>query len=410
MVRINPSEWRLGRGCLAAAVLGYGAGFGSFVFSSSQFIDPMRQEFGWTAGEAAFLPISLLVLAFLYPVTGRFTNAYGPRLLSVSGLIGFVICFVLLATLPLTVPRLRLIALCLGVSSAAAGTVPFGRAVVSWFRDNPGFALGISGSGATLGGVVGIPLTSYLIAHYGWRAAYLGIAAIITVVAIPVVWSFLALNPTGARGVSSADESAGPKKEDKGARWWADARFWLLSATVIFSGFAIGIYLNHLSPILIRLGFDIQTASVLGSIFAFTTFFGRMCIGFLLDRGFPQIVAASCLLMATMGAVIITHFAAGYVIITGLSVVLIALAYGAEADLAAFFALRFFGEARFSATFSILATFIALAIAAGGVLSSRIVDLYGTYHMAMNAAALAFALATIAMTMMGLLIARRSCG
>ena len=134
MAEPSKSEWRLGGSALAAAIVGYGAGFGLYFFTANLFIEPMRAQFGWSATEATFLPISAVVLAVLFPVSGWLVDRFGPRFLAIVGLLVFALCFVLLATVSLSVPIVRGIAVLLGGASAAAGAVPFGRSVASWFK------------------------------------------------------------------------------------------------------------------------------------------------------------------------------------------------------------------------------------------------------------------------------------
>lgn len=401
--RVLP-PWKDGAWCLIGAVIGYAVGFGFFMFSANLFIEPMRAEFGWSSTQATFLPISSLVLAAMFPLSGKMADRFGPRLLAMAGLSGFALCFLLLATLPLTVTILRIIAVMLGICCAAAGAVPFSRAVVSWFQRDAGLALGLTGSGATLGGVVGVPLNAMIISEFGWRAAYMTMAALVLVIGLPFVAKFLLLSDGDERAPSSRqgqEEGAA----GAGSLPLSDPRFWLLGGAVTCSGLSIGIYLNHLQPILRESGFSLTSAAVLGSIFAAATFGGRIAAGFLLDRIFPLLVAAGCLSLAAVGAAIIPGAALPAMPVFGLALLLIGLAYGAEADFAAFFALRFFGLPRFSFTFGTLAMMIALALAIGGFLTARSADIHGNYRLAVALGPAGFACAAAALLVLARLSA-----
>ncbi|WP_147417616.1 MFS transporter [Sphingomonas cavernae] len=72
----GPSEWKSGARCLVGAIAGYATGFGFMYFSANLFIQPMREEFGWTASEATFLPITTLVMALLFPVSGHLVERF----------------------------------------------------------------------------------------------------------------------------------------------------------------------------------------------------------------------------------------------------------------------------------------------------------------------------------------------
>lgn len=393
--------------CLMSAILGYAVGFGFFMFGANLFIEPMRAEFGWSSTEATFLPISALVLAIMFPISGKIADKWGPRRLALAGLLGFAICFLLMATLPLTVGLGRVVAVGFGISCAAAGPIPFSRAVVGWFPKNAGFALGLTGSGATIGGVIGVPLNVMLIAEYGWRSAYLAMAALVLLVGIPLVAVFLKVNRAEQRSPESinSDRSREDANPNSTSLPIGDARFWLLGFALTCCCLSIGIYLNHLQPILKESRLPIASAALLGSLFAASTFGGRIAAGFLLDRMQPLLVAIGCLTLAAIGAAIVP-FAPGLGLpFFALALILVGLAYGAEADFAAYFSLRFFGIERFSFTFGTLAMMIALALAIGGFATARSVDLSGNHDIAILFGPVGFGLAAITMLILSQLTA-----
>jgi MFS family permease len=394
------SEWQRGGPCLASAIVGYAAGFGVFMFTASLFIDPMRSEFGWTTSQATFQPISLLVLAILLPLAGRLSERLGPRLLVMVGLAGFAACFLMLALLPLSVTVVRIVAVALGICCAAAGTVPFGRAVVSWFRRNAGFAIGLAGSGSTLGGVVGVPLCAIMIDQLGWRMAYVGLACIVLLIGLPLVYFFLRPSDED-RNQGRNTESRTEIGEVTASLPIGDVRFWVLIIALTCSGLSIGLFLNHLRPILAEAKFSLTAIALLGSSFSVATFVGRIVAGFLIDRALPVLVATGCLTSGMLGTLLLALQATPSIPLTALALILVGLAYGAEADFAAFFTLRFFGLTRFSVTFGTMVMMIALALAAGGYAAASSVDIYGTYRPAVVLAPVGFGLAAILMLCVG---------
>ncbi len=387
------SEWRRGGMCLAAAIIGYAAGFGFFMFSANLFIEPMRNEFGWTVSEATFLPISSVVLAVCFPISGKLVDIFGPRLLASLGLAGFALCYLLLASIPLSVPVLRAIAVLFGICCALAGAVPFGRSVASWFEKNVGLALGLAGSGSTLGGVIGLPFSSMLIAQFGWRSAYLGMAGVALLVGLPAILLFLRTRKHSGETAPGRDDET--PLEERASLPLSDERYWLLAAALAFCCVPIGIYLNHVQPILSGSGFDLASATALGSFFALATFGGRILAGFLLDRLVPRLVAAGCMALAALGAFLIMQWAGPAFPVFAIALILIGLAYGAEADFAAFFTLRYFGLARFSMVFGTLAMVIAFAVAFGGFIAAKSADTFGNYDLATSLAPAGFAVAAL---------------
>jgi MFS family permease len=183
--------------------------------------------------------------------------------------------------------------------------------------------------------------------------------------------------------------------EERASLPLSDERYWLLAAALAFCCVPIGIYLNHVQPILSGSGFDLASATALGSFFALATFGGRILAGFLLDRLVPRLVAAGCMALAALGAFLIMQWAGPAFPVFAIALILIGLAYGAEADFAAFFTLRYFGLARFSMVFGTLAMVIAFAVAFGGFIAAKSADTFGNYDLATSLAPAGFAVAAL---------------
>ena len=81
---------------------------------------------------------------------------------------------------------------CLGVATIP---VTHSRVVANWFDRKRGLALGVASMGVGFGAFLGPSLAQFLIDKLGWRLAYLGLAALPLLIALPVVAMFLIGRP-----------------------------------------------------------------------------------------------------------------------------------------------------------------------------------------------------------------------
>ena len=369
------SEWRTGWPILLISTIAYGNGIGMFLLSSSSFIRPVKDAFGWSTGQAVIAPISSITMAILFPFVGRLIDRWGARPFAIGGLAGLVVCYSALAMCPANIVIYRALALVIGLCLVACGPITFARGVGSWFAFNRGAALGILISGLSVGGVLGIPFAGFMIEHYGWRKAYFGLAASVVVVGLPLVVAFF--RERGGAPCTTSKPATGNSLSET----LKDSRFWLLLSSFIFAALPIGVFSNHLVPILIGRGFPLQEAVSLGAIFAGSIGIARIGIGILIDRLRDFIVAGTCIIAAGLGAFALFHPTGQYVFQQAQAMIfLLGLAYGAEGDLAAYFTLKLFGLKAFSAIMGCLAAAIGLGTAVGGFVGSVVADQAGGYE------------------------------
>lgn len=164
---------------LAGATIGLIGGFTTTFFAtSSQFVRPITQEFGWGRAElSVVIVLAMLGSAFAAPPAGRLVARYGPRpVVAASGMF-LAAGLALLSAAPASQGYFALVALLTGVLAVGTTPVELLAAVPRFFDRRFGLALGaVMGFSAIGGGVLQVVVGRFL-AQNGWRSAYLLLAA-----------------------------------------------------------------------------------------------------------------------------------------------------------------------------------------------------------------------------------------
>lgn len=111
-------------------------------------------------------------------------------------------------------------ALVLSLGVNCMGSIPSQAALAYWFDGRRGQALSIAATGVTAGGIVNIPLATWLLETYGWRIAYQVFAAIVLVIGVGVIGLFFRDRPqdVGLSGEPRALAGPEPAPAPKAAR------------------------------------------------------------------------------------------------------------------------------------------------------------------------------------------------
>src|SRR5215475_11296079 len=176
---------------------------GGMPFFYHEFI----KEFGWNRTTIATAGSALLVSRGLTgPFAGPLWDRYGPKRFMVIGaaVIGVALVFGSFISAP---PQLYLALLMMSVGLTFAGMGPGAYLASSWFTGKRGVAMGIVATATSLGGMIFSPISTRLIAGYGWRNAMLIYAAFMFIVFMPLMYFFIKNRPADIKVSADPDES-----------------------------------------------------------------------------------------------------------------------------------------------------------------------------------------------------------
>lgn len=353
--------------------VGYACTYGS---TSTTFILPLVKQFGWGRLVPSLMYVSAMlgvVIASLW--LGRIIERLGEwRVAAISGalLAGVMVCLSLMQGAPAVALGLALLA---GLLGAGTGVGLYVAILPKWFDRSLGRALGLAVMGQSAGSMMMPPISAAIIAAHGWRAAYRGLASIELVgsslAAVLLFWLFRSRATGGSAG---ALDQAGTTPGEAVRQ----SSFWILQAAIFLQTVGMFGVSFHIFPIYHDLGVDWSRLPRITAGAAFGMAVGRLGTGLLLDRLDARLVAAGVFLI---GAVAVAWLATLTAAITPLQtyapVALVGVALGAETDILAFMARRFYGLKHYSVIYNRLLIGYFLGTMAGPLVLG-----WGFDHMA----------------------------
>jgi len=401
-------EFRHGWKPLAGALVGAGCGITSIVFyTHGVFAVPIAESTGWQRGavQFAFTLMSLLAIVTA-PVVGSLIDRVGARRVALTSIFGFLVGLSLLAIASASLPLYY--AAFMGMAILGAGTLPvtWTSVVNQWFSHNRGLALGTALSGTGIAASVAPGYAGWLIARVGWQAAYFWLAITVTSIAMPVVWAWFrspalsdaagaATNP-GEAAAGGPDLLAGVSLRDALSGY----RLWILCLSVFLVAGSVAGLITSFVALLTDRGLALADAAGFAGLIGVSVIVGRLGAGFLLDRLWAPAVAAVLLACPAVACLLLDSGTVEPGLITACAV-LIGLAAGAELDLMAFLAARYFGLRRYASIYGVVFVFFSVAAGIAPAAFGFVYDLSGGYSLALNVAAGACLLGALSVLTLG---------
>jgi len=392
-------------GVVASAALGVGVGLlGLPLLTVGLFMGPLHEDFGWTRAQVAGASFCINAATFLAaPIIGQLCDRIGVRPVAIGSLAALCIGFLALSLMNGAIIVYYLLWLALAMGSVGTSGIVWTRAIGTLFDQHRGFALGLTLTGTALAALLGPMMLSPLIANFGWRGGYLGLAGI-TAVSIPIVYVFFferqskIVDHAGAERRQIEVNAVGLSRGEA----FKTLAFWKMGVGLFLVVLGMGSALVHFVPMAIDAGFKIQAASRFFSIIGLSMLIGRVLIGFMLDRFHAAYVAAVALSLPALACWALIgagpdgpNFA--------FSAAVFGFCAGAEIDLVAYLVSRYFGMRAYGAIYGCQMMFFAAGSGVGGVLTGHIRDIYGSYDPALYGGMLVFILGACVIGSMGAL-------
>ncbi len=276
---------------IAFVTTGARNGFGIFVI-------PMSEEFEWNRTTISVVAaLGWLVNGITQPFLGHFFDRFSARRVI---LVSLVVVGASTAALSLTFHVLFLaflfgFVLSTGLSGASTGTLQ--PLLARWFNRRRTTTMGLIVAGSSVGGLILVPFSAYLLELTDWRMTWVALGGIVLVLATPLAFVLLrsspeemGLQPDG--GASSGGNSGGAQAERRRGLFevdnWRDSfrspPMWQLSAAYTICGVTTGIISIHFIPYGQDLGLSATRAATIFGFMMALNVVGGIGAGLLADR------------------------------------------------------------------------------------------------------------------------------
>ena len=310
------------------------------------------------------------------PVIGWLLDRYGARRVLLVGVILFTIATALQSYITSSLLVLYLLFGLKNLTSAGQSPVCYAFAVSKWFDRRRGLALGVALAGVGLGTAVVPPIAAYLIAHFGWRMAYVGLGLLVLVLGgLPAL--FLIRQPNQQERAATPHLVSGPLPGYDFLEVLKGGRFWALALAFLLGVVALNGIITQIVPILMDRGVPLQVATRDLAASGVAALFGRIASGWCVDRYHGPYVASAFFILPMLGTLCFAGGAGEPWPFFG--ALLCGAALGGEIDLMSFFVSRYFGLKSYGKIFGTMFGIFAGATGVGPFISGFSFDHWHSY-------------------------------
>ncbi len=377
-------------------------GMTALTFSFGVFLLPISRTFGWGREVvSSALAVTMFVQAVSLLFVGQMVDRYSPK---ATVIIGTVLFGSMIAALSLITSSKAMLYVLFGSLGAVASTqtqVPYAKIVSAWFQRGRGTAIGMMLLGSAIGTTLMPPFAQAVIAAWGWRVAFLAIAAATLLVALPAQLLLLRWPPPrtdaskGQAQVSALDTGASLPSALRTPAFWGLAVALFLVANVL-TGLMV-----HLFALLKDRSFSDASSVTAVSIAGMSMIAGRLIAGLTADRFRSDLVAAAFFGLPEVAIALLWHPTG--VVGASVAAAVVGVCSGGETAIAAVLILKLFGQRAFGKIYAFVLFGFSIGAGTGPWLLAGAFDRFGTYSPGLGI----FAVFSLTACMLALLLRPR---
>jgi predicted MFS family arabinose efflux permease len=366
-------NWTLLPACLVGIMLcslhGYSIGV---------MIPALESEFGWPRAQiSGGMMIVAMIALFGAPLAGIAVDRFGSRRIALSGILIFCGALALLSTATIDVRSWWLLWALLAVGNMMILPTVWAKAINGRFNRNRGAALALALCGTGVASAFAPALTQWLVAHYGWRTAYVALAGMGAAITFPIAW-FL-FHPDDSRPA----EMNKPVPVLTGytvREGFRSPVFYKLAVAIWLFSVSICALTTNAYPVLLAQGLVPQTAAFTAGLMGIGSICGRLLGGVLLDRFDAAKVAAASVCFPCVTVVLLLLFP-GSALAAAFACLVLGIAIGTEVDCCAYLAGHHLGLKSFGTLFGTMNGLMLFGNGIAPVLANHIYDLTKSYEI-----------------------------
>jgi MFS transporter, OFA family, oxalate/formate antiporter len=391
MTRRDRQGWLIAGTLFVSLFFLWGSGYDTFPV----FFPALLRHFGWSREHLAMVSAALaLAIGVTGPVAGWLLDRIEARWVMAAGAALTVTGFVL-ASRSSSFAQLLAANVILGVGLGAGSVLPAALVIANWFGERRrGLVMGLATTGMEVGGMVMAIVAGHVISTYGWRAAYLTLAAPALVLVVPLLLIFVQTRPEGTSPQSVAESSAALPGLEVGESVRTRA-FWILCLIAICYGFAVAGTFVHIAEYVIGAGYFRETATLVVGANLGLAALGKPLLGALGDRiGAKNALGIGFVLLALSTIILLGIPGHGWLL--AIQVLLAGTTGAAPIALGPMLQAETLGLKRFGSLAGLVGLFTTIGLAVGPVAVGRMADVSGSYAGAFELCTAVYAVAAVA--------------
>lgn len=345
------------------------------------FLIPLSTTFGWSrASISGVLAILAVAGAILIPLAGYYADRHGARRMILAGNLLLAAAFASLALSNGNLVQFYASYTLIAIAGALPCTAVVSKLVSDWFDETRGTALGFTaGVGNAVGSTVMPVVAAALLTGFGWREAYLGVAAITAGLGFPVLYFLLRDAPRHEAVAGEAAPVAAGYRLTEALRMPV---FWLILVAIASGGGCLTAIFSHVVPILAERHVSLPMATAVISVFALVCAIWQVGSGLLLDKAPTPKITAPMYLAGVGGLAVLELGSGNGVLLLGGALLGVGLGtqYGAMPMLIA----RYFGTRSFGAIIGVMYSAAIIMQGLTPVLLDHAFDVQQTYRYALG--------------------------
>lgn len=341
-------------------------------------IGPVEQEFGWPRAQIASGSFIIACIALIAaPFVGMGVDRVGPRRIALVGVIFYCAALAFVSTANSNILSWWLRWAILGFANMLILPTVWTAAINSVFLHNRGKALGIALCGTSLGAAFVPALTNLMVEEWGWRYAYVGLAAGGALLLMPLTF-FIFFGATDRRREDGSRAVPVAVSGYSAREGFAKPAFVKLAgAAFLFSIASCALTTNGV-PVLIAQGFERGMAAAVVGLIGIGSIVGRLGGGVLLDRFDAKKVGACSVLAPVVTVILLLSFPGEYWS-AAVACFVLGLSIGTEVDACAYLAARHFGMRSFGTLFGTINGLLLFGTGFAPLASNYVYDVVKTY-------------------------------
>lgn len=283
MSRSKGARW--GLVSTTGVLTGFGHGFAAFAVSA--LLKPLALDLDTGRGAVSTaIGLGRLVGGFAAPVIGRITDAKGPRVIVVCGMLLSAIGLFVLSFVRSEIELYIAWSLLFSAGVAAGFTVALDKLVVASATKNRGMALAVRFSISAVVSTLIVPIVTFMVEHIGWRSTCIVWGCIIlALIPIPLIWFQASRIGPATAPAPVADLAAPPAPSGTGMRdVLRRMDFWIIAAALTAQAAVTTGLSVHLVPLMTDYGLDAVLAGTLFGGMILLTIPVRLLAGYVADK------------------------------------------------------------------------------------------------------------------------------